>query len=173
MFNGDDLTGFTVHGGDVAWEVNNGVVRNVSPGNDGRYLTCDAPLPGGDFVLEVRVRIVEGMRFRMRLIPGNLWIGNEGYERQFEIYGSRVSNRKQVGEDLYVLNRWYDLRLEVQQTGEAKLYKDGTLTHTAMVSPLQDSHQIHISPGDNWSPGKIEIASLRYASPIPESDADW
>ncbi len=165
LFNGTDLSGFTVHG-PVEWAVEEGVLFNTQTEDDSNYIAYDDPLRGSNFILSTRVRTTEGMRFRLLLDSGDLYIGNEGYIRQFEVYGNKLSDVVQVADDSYELNEWCDLKLKVDKFGSVELFKNDVLTHTATVEPLGDL-AIRIRAGDSWSPGKIEMASLQYES-IPE-----
>ncbi len=165
LFNGQNLDGFTVHG-PVSWAVENGILKNTSPADAHSFLQYDTPLPSSDFVLETRVRIVNGMRFRLHTAFNELYLGNEGFWSQFEVYGSHLFNVNEVGDDSYVLGQWYDLRLAVDRDGGVQLYKDGVLTHTASVLPLSNL-QVALFAGDGWSTGMIEIESLQYVHPVP------
>ncbi len=166
LFNGQDLSGFTVHGA-AEWAVEGGVLFNVqTAADDSNYLAYDDPLRGSNFILSTRVRTTEGMRFRLLLDSGDLYIGNEGYIRQLEVYGNKLSDVVQVADDSYELNEWCDLKLKVDEFGSVELFKNDVLTHTGTVEPLGDL-AIRIHPGDSWSPGKIEMTSLQY-EPIPE-----
>ena len=169
LFNGQDLSGFTVHGA-AEWAVEGGVLFNVqTAADDSNYLAYDDPLRGSNFILSTRVRTTEGMRFRLLLDSGDLYIGNEGYIRQLEVYGNKLSDVVQVADDSYELNEWCDLKLKVDKFGSVELFKNDVLTHTATVEPLGDLAS-RIRAGDRWSPGKIEMASLQYES-IPEPSA--
>lgn len=106
------------------------------------------------------------MRFRLHAAFNQLYIGNEGYWRQFEMYGNRLHDVRQVGDDSYVLNQWYDLRLEVDADDHVKLFKNDILTHTARVSSLPDL-QVIFGAGDGWSPGMIEMETLQYTRSVP------
>ena len=166
LYNGADLTGFSVHG-PVAWSGAGGVLQNLSLANEQSYLTYDTPLSSESFVLEVRVKVLEGMRLRVHGVFDQLYLGNEGFLRQFEVYGSQVTNNTQLADDSYLPDVFYTLRLEKFADGEVRLYQDDVLTHTAVVGALPDL-ELRLLAGDSFSPASVQIASLIYSTPVPE-----
>jgi hypothetical protein len=169
LYNGNDLNGFTVHG-PATWSGAGGILQNTSIADDQSYLTYDTPLPSDSFFLQVQVAVLEGMRFRLHEVFDQLYIGNEGFIPQFEIYGSQLTNSQQLADDSYVPDVFYTLRLEKDADGAVRLYQDGVLTHTGEVGTLPDLN-ITILAGDGFSPGMIQITSLIYGTPVPEPAA--
>jgi hypothetical protein len=165
LFNGMDLTGWTVVG-PVGWTVEDGVIRNTGPANDGNSLRLDGSLAASDFSLEMLVRIQTGTRMRTFLDPNGVYFGNEGSIRQFEIYGNGLTSVTQTNGDLYETGDWYLLRVDVDATNRMRFYQNNVETHEATVTSLP-ALQIDIRPGDNFSSGMIEIGRVRYRSPIP------
>jgi hypothetical protein len=166
LYDGTDLNGFTVHG-PATWSGVGGILQNTDTANAESYLTYDTPLPSDSFFLQVQVTVLEGMRFRLHGVFDQLYIGNEGFIRQFEMYGSQLTNSQQVSDDSYLTDVSYTLRLEKDADGEVRLYQDGVLTHTGEVGALP-ALDITILAGDDFSPGKIQITSLTYGSLVPE-----
>jgi len=158
LFNGVDLSGWTCEG--ASWTVAEGVLRNTG-GYEQDLIKYNTVLPPDQFALEMRVRIVSGMRLRTHAAFDSIYMGNEGSIRQFEVYGRDITDVAQVGDDSYVLGQWYLLRLEVSATDRIELYKDNYLTHIATRTKRVPS-QITIVPGDHYSPGQIEVSSIRY-----------
>jgi hypothetical protein len=164
LFNGSQ-------GAPSSWIVQNGTIRNTGSGDDIDWLKFDEPLAADTFSLSIKLKVLDCSRFpRPRIFLngqcGDFYFGNEGFLWQYEIYGSVLSNVRQVGDDSYVAGNWYDLKVMVDAQNQVSLFKDGVLTHTAIrtsSAPLQ----LVISGGDNWSPGHIEIASVEYAVPEP------
>lgn len=172
LFNGQDLSGFTVGGANI-WVVENGILKNTTATNEANTLRYSTNLPSLDFFLEMRVKIIEGTRFRWYLEGDRFYAGNEGSIRQFEVYGSAISGTHQVGNDSYVLNQWYDLRIEVNLASQVSLYKNGVLTHTAQTTPLIDLHTV-LKPGDSYSVGRIEVSEFRYGQLSgPSVPVEW
>lgn len=96
---------------------------------------------------------------------GTFYIGNEGFTRQFEVYGSDISNVQQVGDDSYVLGQWYTLRIEVGDDGKVALYKDNVLTHIAERTLARDVY-VTMVPGDGWSAGHAQFSDIKIM-PMP------
>ncbi|HEY4310321.1 MAG TPA: hypothetical protein VGN12_12795 [Pirellulales bacterium] len=169
LYDGTDLNGFTVHG-PATWSGAGGILQNTDTADAESYLTYDTPLSSDSFFLQVQVTVLEGMRFRLHGVFDQLYIGNEGFIRQFEMYGSQLTNSQQVSDDSYLTDVSYTLRLEKDADGDVRLYQDGVLTHTGDVGALPDLN-ITILAGDDFSPGKIQITSLTYGSLVPEPSA--
>lgn len=163
LFNGSDLSGWT--NGGVPWTVQSGILTNTQ-GYENDWIRYDTPLPSDDFMFEMRVRMVSGMRLRTHMWFDGLYLGNEGFTRQFEVYGGNLTGVSQVADDGYVNDQWYTLRLVVTPAGTVQLYKDGTLTHTGSLTGRQPVG-IVIVPGDHWSQGQVQISSVRYFQ-VPE-----
>jgi hypothetical protein len=166
LYDGASLAGFTVHG-PVSWSGAGGLLQNLSTADDHSFLTYDTPLPSDSFYLEARVSVLEGIRFRLHEVFDQLYVGNEGFIRQFEVYGNQLTNSNQVADDFYDPNVFYTLRLEKDSDGQVRLFQDGVLTHTGIVGSLPPL-AITILAGDGFSPGRIQISSLIYGSPVPE-----
>jgi len=163
LFNGADTSGWTC--GATAWTVSGGILRNTR-GYDEDWIAYNTALPSKEFALELRVRIVSGMRLRAHAAQDSIYMGNEGSIRQFEVYGRDIANVAQVGDDSYVLGDWYTLRLEVTYTDQVRLFKNGALTHVGTRTRCVPS-QVTIVPGDHYSPGQVEVSSVRYQV-VPE-----
>ena len=166
LFNGEDLSGWTC--GETPWVVEDGALRNVGTGKGDDRIMYDRQLPGKCFALEIRLRVVrcanDYPRIRVQLVgsPG-FYLGNESMKNQFGIYGIDLENIKQIGDDSYTFGDWYVLRTEVDENNKVLFYKDGVITHTA-TRVKEKPLKIVIQPGDGWSPGRIEISSIRYTS---------
>lgn len=166
LFNGHDLSGWTAGG--TPWTVRNGTMVNTQ-GYESDWIRYDTLLPSTELTFEMRFRMISGMRLRTHISFDNIYIGNEGSIRQIEVYGRNVANVSEVGDDSYNIAQWYTLQLVINPMNHIELYKDGILTHTA-TRMQQKPTQIVIVPGDHWSPGIVEISSIRYyAVPEPSS----
>ncbi len=166
LFNGTDTSDWTCGG--AAWSVSGGILRNTR-GYEQDWISYNTTLPSDSFAFEMRVRMVSGMRLRTHMAFDSIYVGNEGGIRQFEVYGRDITGVAQVGDDSYVQGAWYTLRLEVSSTDRVQLFKNGVLTHTAARTGRLPS-QITVVPGDHWSPGSVEISSIRYRL-VPEPSA--
>ena len=170
LFNGVDLDGWTYSA--QPWIVEDGVLRNTGPGNDSDYLVYDTLLTSDPFMFEMRLRVMDCTntypRPRIKLGPPEhhhqIYFGNEGFTRQFEIYGSGLSGVTQVGNDSYNLRTWYTLRLEIDEYDNVLFYKNNLLTHTARRT-TRSPMKIGIWAGDGWSQGHLQISSITY---VPE-----
>jgi hypothetical protein len=164
LFNAVDLDGWVINSGQ--WAVAGGILVNTGDGaND--VLRFAETLPGDAYALEIRVQVVDGMRLRIHADAG-MYVGNEGFKRQLDIYGSSASDLSEVSDDSYAPGSWYTLRLEVGRSGKASLYKNGVLTHTARRTAVQPLC-LSISAGDPWSPGHVQVSSVRYRDLSGES----
>lgn len=159
LFNGKDVSDWAV--GRSQWSVSGGVLRNAQ-GQDPDWIVSNTDLPEEEFTLEMRVKIVDGMRFRVRFNP-NFWLGNEGFQRQFEIYGGDLAEVERVSDQTYVTGQWYTLRLVVDAADYVWFYKNDVLTYTGRLQARRPSRVI-ISAGDGWSAGHIEISLIRLSS---------
>lgn len=173
LFNGVDLSGWVY--GETPWEVEGGILRNAGRGNDKDWIMYEKQLSSERFTLEIRLRVVDCTndypRVRIWLNSScKFYLGNEGFENRFRIYGSDLIDVNQISDDSYNIGDWYVLRLVVDDQNQVSFFKNGILTHTATRvrrSPLQ----LSIKPGDGWSAGHIEISSVKYiAATIWEPD---
>jgi hypothetical protein len=177
LFDGTSLNDWTQ--GSYPWGVAGGYAYN-GQGNDLDWIMYNQTFPGtGAYSITVNLDVTScsnaDPRPRIHLNGDNFYFGNEGFEFQYEIYGSYLSDVKQVGNDAYALNEWTTLQLDVDANGNVSLYNDGVLTHTAVLN-TRAPIQIAINPGDNWSNDKILLSSVTYtASPllVPLPAAVW
>lgn len=168
LFNGRNLAGWISNG--ARWSVTDGVLRCTK--GEG-WLNYGAELSAKAFNLEIRLKVVEGMRCRIALVADSqqLKIANEGETRQFALYGPDLDQIQVAADPGYVTGQWYDFRVEAEAGGTLRLSRDGVVTHTARWAhphPLR----IGISPGDGHSPGRVEVASVKLtlraaAAPSP------
>lgn len=157
LFDGATLAGWKTSGG--PWQVADGILRNAK-GRDEDWIESTNSLPAGEFAVEARLKIAAGQRLRILLTEGNsFYVGNEGSIHQIELYGKELSEVQQLVDDSYTHNTWYTYRLEIDEQSRVRLFRDGVLTHTARWSRAQ-RQRLCIVPGDGFSDGRIEIASL-------------
>ena len=177
LFNRMNLSGWTHHGS--PWIVSrSGILQNTGMGNANDWIECNKQLPPDPFTLEIRIRVVDCTnttpRPRVILVAkklpyeihdvGKIYFGNEGFVRQFEIYGDDLTNINQVADGQYAIGDWHTLCFDVDGRNQVSFFKDGVLTHTA-TRITQSPLNIIIRPGDSWSAGHIEISSVDY---VPE-----
>lgn len=172
LFDGDDLSAW--ESSNSPWITYNGVFKNTGGGGDNDYITTKSTFPKGGFNFEVRMKVVSYSnthpRPRIHLMGNNLFVGNEGFTKQIEVYGSSVSNVVQHSDDSYATGEWHIYRLEVGEDLGMKLYRDGVLTHTAQLNAFYPV-RIKIRAGDGWSQGKLEVSSVSYST-LEDPDFD-
>jgi hypothetical protein len=158
------------------WSVIEGILHNAH-GSDSDWIASTVDVPTIPFSFEIRVKIVDGKRFRLFFDP-NFWLGNEGDARQFEIYGKDLKDVRRVSDQSYQTGQWYTLRVIVDAEGQVSFFKNDVLSYTGTWSnhrlsnsPGVQSHKIKIAVGDGYSEGHIEISSIRLShqvlKPVP------
>ncbi len=152
LFNGTDLSGW-IHGG-KPWRCVDGLIVNT--GRD--WLAFDPQIPTNGFELAIRVRIIDGQRLRIHL-GQDFYVGNEGDSHRLAIIGE-IADERQLGDDSYVTGHWYDLRIQVDSQDNVVLSQDGKITHVVRRR-TRKPFRLSISPGDTFSQGHIEVATVR------------
>ena len=167
LFNGTDLSGWQTmllgQSGQASsaarWKVDGGILRNEG-GCDG--IAWKGTLAPATFTVEMRLRVRDGMRFRLHLHPDcEAKVANEGYMLQFGLFGNDLAVEPSVGDVRYAWDQWYTLRLEVDEDHAVRLLKDGVLIQRARRNRLKPLQPV-LYAGDPFSPGHIEIAYIRF-----------
>jgi hypothetical protein len=169
LFSGSDWNGWTFD--KSSWVVENGILKNITPGTDNNFLKWNTPFPVEPFTFEIRMRVVdcsnEFPRLRIFLSADkSLYMGNEGFAYKYGIYGDALTKVRQVGESAYSLKQWHTLRLTVDEKNNVSFFMDGAMACTGVLTKRNDFDVI-LNAGDGWSSGHVEIASMTYERLAP------
>ncbi|MCZ2343463.1 MAG: protein kinase [Bacteroidales bacterium] len=126
-------------------------------------LQCGYRLPG-QLVWECEVRVLEGMRPRIRFGGTRFWVGNEGYSQRFGLHSPREEEIR--GQPVpYRIGEQLAIRVEFR-ADTVLLWVNGQQTQSARYTPVPFLY-VSLEGGDGWSPGTTAFRSLRVSAPRP------
>jgi hypothetical protein len=132
-----------------AWRSENGAI--IGSGNS--ELSFTHPLPG-NFVLELTMTVLEGMRPRIRFT--GFLVGNEGYDKVVSIHGAEG---KATGRGFDYQSR-QEMKLRVVAEGkDVKLFINSSLVSESSREKYEFS-TLSIEGGDWWSQGTTSFAGF-------------
>jgi hypothetical protein len=146
------------------WRSENGRIV----GSDDCVLVFNHHLPD-DFVLELTINVIEGMRPRVHL-PG-FHVGNEGYSKTISLFDVDDA----VGHDFPYDNK-QTMRLRIVAGDNVQLYINGALVKEGKRRAAR-AGDLRISGGDFWSRGTTAFSDFTLgssqdeASPVSEPKA--
>ena len=141
-------------------DINNWTIKNGTwkIGSDGRIrgtgnseISFDPDLPG-TMTLSFKINVVDGLRPRIFLDGAGLGIRNEGYDRNFYVYGNvlnivgekiKYKNNQELEASIRITNGKFVVRIGGEEiSGECK---------------ASDKLHLRLRAGDGWSPGTVEF----------------
>lgn len=130
-------------------------------------LSFKEPLPA-NFTLYFDLKVMDGLRARLILNNNTddkserklLHIGNEGFTRTIGVYGpgKRASFEKQLP---YEINQLLHCKLTLKDSSYLFLVDGEEVSKGTFNTSEKHSLILHLSSGDNYSPGTVEFSNMR------------
>lgn len=148
----NDLSEWKVYRGEWEKQADGSII-----GSGDSLLAFREPLPGR-FTLEFDLAIASGIRPRVHLTETGLFLGNEGFERQFGIYANETGELQGRS---YSYRQGERLSVRVTLRDEhLTLAVNGDVLHTARCNAVE-STALSIRGGDGFSRGKVVYSDFR------------
>lgn len=147
------------------WDIQSGrwtVEKGAIVGRGDGSMTFKYPLPA-DLVLEFVVNVKEGMRPRIHFEGADFYLGNEGYEKNFNLFGNGI--HKTSGND-YPYENGRDYKVTFRLLGrDLEVLIDGKRAFTGKRMSVKP-FRLRLRGGDEWSKGTTCFS--RFAVQFPE-----
>ena len=104
----------------------------------------------------------------VRSMLAGMYVGAEADGKSLSLFGKDLENVKAHTSPAYVYNEWYDLSLEVDSNDNVVLLQNGNVTFTAHRTSRKPVY-IAICAGDGYSPGHVEVSSVKLSAAAPKT----
>jgi hypothetical protein len=156
----NNLASWTKVGGQ--WSAEDGAIHGRGDGG----LKFHVELPT-DFLLTLRIKVLEGIRPRLFFGANEFWFGNEGFERTMFVYGEGQRNIGGAGRDY---NKGVAFEVACRFSGQDMEFSiDGQPVAHSQRKKVGPS-ALMLSSGDPFSPGHVVFDQFKL-SPLPGSAA--